>query len=164
MDHIKIFKIECRSISANGKLKLQQFPTSLNGDALRWFNNRLASSIKTWEVLILQFSSLHTSYLWRSHWRLSIWSNVKESKVNLLLPKWRGSELYPHKLKEIPYIKEVKICAMNVGPTAWFLSGWTTFWENASIWSAWKSFCISEECQCFIKCSHRPRRARSKNF
>lgn len=34
-DHIIIFKIECRQITTHGRLKLQQFPTSLSGNTLR---------------------------------------------------------------------------------------------------------------------------------
>ena len=47
VDHITVFEIECRSISANGKLKLQQFPALLSENALRWFSNCPAGSIKT---------------------------------------------------------------------------------------------------------------------
>lgn len=52
MDYITIFKIECGFISTNGKLNLQQVPSSLSGSELRWFNSHLAGSIKTWEELI----------------------------------------------------------------------------------------------------------------
>lgn len=46
---VTLFGIECGLISANGNLKLQKFPAPLSRNAVRWFNNCTADSIKTWE-------------------------------------------------------------------------------------------------------------------
>lgn len=38
-DHITEFELECVAIASNDRLKLQQFASSLTGNALHWFNN-----------------------------------------------------------------------------------------------------------------------------
>ena len=121
-DHVTIFEIECGTIVANEKLKLQQFPASLSGNALRWFNNRPSGSINSWDEFVEQFTEHFQSMeipVTIEHLRQC----QRESGERFATYVKRFRSL-TSQMKETPDIKElVKICAMNAGSAAWFLSG-----------------------------------------
>ena len=62
-DHVTLFEIDCGSISNNDNLKAQQFPSTLTGQAMRWFCKKPFKSIQSWDDFEEKFISHF--HLWK---------------------------------------------------------------------------------------------------